>query len=75
MRISLSLPIFSILLNVVTLIIMKSKKLIKQMQQELRQMKKMYKANKSLLQGRAEGRQLLATIKDWEQKIKQLGKL
>ncbi|AFC24367.1 hypothetical protein [Saprospira grandis] len=54
---------------------MKSKKLIKQMQQELRQMKKMYKANKSLLQGRAEGRQLLATIKDWEQKIKQLGKL
>ena len=75
MRIFLGVAMFSILLNVVTLIIMKSKKLIKQMQQELRQMKKMYKANKSLLQGRAEGRQLLATIKDWEQKIKQLGKL
>jgi|GEM_PF-5009395 len=54
---------------------MSSKKLVKQLQQELQQMKKMYRANKSLLRGRAEGRQLLSTIKDWEQKIKQLGKL
>ena len=66
---------FSILLNEVTLLVMSTKKLIKQMQQELRQMKKMYRANKSILRGRAEGRQLLSTIKDWEQKIRQLEKL
>ncbi|WCL82642.1 hypothetical protein PPO43_05960 [Saprospira sp. CCB-QB6] len=54
---------------------MSTKKLIKQMQQELLQMKKMYRANKLILRGRAEGRQLLSTIKDWEQKIRQLEKL